>query len=319
MKMAPTTLNIMCWNCRGVMTGAPYLVKCLNEHDIDVCGISEHHLRTFNTNFLNTLDPNYTAFTKCATERDPSLYRIINKGGVALLIKKVLIHCTNVMELDSDRVIGIEVVLNDSTVIYIFCAYLPASNLSNDLFLECSNLLEELYIAYSPKGTVIIIGDLNVKIEGPKIRFVKDIRSDMFHKFVSNHNLVSVNVQRFCKGPCHTYESFIGGPSSAIDHILIPDYLLPYVRNAFVKDDSELSVSDHKPVICSILVNTSIDKQFIPLIKPSWEKARRYNLLNDYTFAVSHMLWPVKILSKDATYDTILEFYNTITRFNSGS
>ena len=29
-------------------------------------------------------------------------------------------------------------------------------------------MLEELYITYSSKGTVIIIGDLNVKIAGPK-------------------------------------------------------------------------------------------------------------------------------------------------------
>ena len=56
------------------MSGAPYLVKCLNKYDIDVCGISEHHLREY-----NTLDPNYMAFTTCAIERDPSVYRIINK------------------------------------------------------------------------------------------------------------------------------------------------------------------------------------------------------------------------------------------------
>ena len=89
MTMAQSVINIMCWNCRGVMSGTPYLVKCLNKYDIDVCRISEHRLREYNSNFLNTIDPNYMAFTTCATERDPSVYRIINKGGVSLLITKI--------------------------------------------------------------------------------------------------------------------------------------------------------------------------------------------------------------------------------------
>ena len=240
MKMAQSLINIMCWNCRGVMSGTPYLVNCLNEYNIDVCGISEHHLRSYNSNFLNTIDHNYTSITKCALERDPTLYRITNKGGVALLVKKNLIHCISEIDIDSDRLVGIEMVLNDSTIIYVFCAYLPASNLSNDLFLECVDLLEELYIAYSSKGIVIIVGDLNVKIAGPKIQFVKDRRSDIFYRFLNRQNLVSVNVQHFCNGPAHTFQSYTGGPSSAIDHIVVPDDVIPYVKNALVKDDCEL-------------------------------------------------------------------------------
>ena len=145
------------------------------------------------------------AFTTCATERDPSVYRIINKGGVSLMIKKSLKQCTNAVPIESDRITGIEITLNDSAAIYIFCVYLPASNLSKDLFHECLDLLEELYITYSSKGTVIIIGDLNVKIAGPKSVFARDKRSDMFHTFVTKYNMVSVNVQSFCKGPAYTY------------------------------------------------------------------------------------------------------------------
>ena len=55
-----------------------------------VCGISEHHLREYKSNFLNTIDPNYMAFTTSAIERDPSVYRFINKGGISLLIRKSL-------------------------------------------------------------------------------------------------------------------------------------------------------------------------------------------------------------------------------------
>ena len=219
----------MFWNCRGVMLVTPYLVNCLLKYNVDICDISEHHLRLYNSEFLNTIDSHYTAFTKCATERDPAVYRNVNRGGVALLVHKKLIHCTSLLETDSGRIIGAEVVLSDSTIIYVLCVYLPSSNLSDDLFHEYLDMLEELYIACSLRGTVVIIGDMNVKIAGPKYVFLNDKRSDMFKTFISKHNLLSVNVQPFCKGPVHTHESYTGRPSSAIDHILVPDELIPFI------------------------------------------------------------------------------------------
>ena len=101
-------------------------------------------------------------------------------------------------------------------------------------------------------------------------------------------------------------------PSSTIDHILVPDDLIPYVQNALVEDDSELLLSDHMSVICSISLNNLNAEHFRPQERPSWEKARRHNLLNDYTFAVSHMLWPIKIPNLDATTNDTLQFYNKI-------
>ena len=66
------------------------------------------------------------------------------------------------------------------------------------------------------------------------------------------------------------------------------------------------------PVICSISLNNLNAEHFRPQERPSWEKARRHNLLNDYTFAVSHMLWPIKIPNLDATTNDTLQFYNKI-------
>ena len=95
-----------CWNCCGVMLATPYLINCLFKCNVDICGISEHHFLLYNSVFLNTIDSNYTAFTKCATERDPAVYRNVNRGGVALLIHKKLIHCTSLLYTDSNRIIG---------------------------------------------------------------------------------------------------------------------------------------------------------------------------------------------------------------------
>ena len=117
--------------------------------------------------------------TKRATDRDPAVYRNANRGGVALLIHKQLIHCTSLLEIDSDRIIGAKVVLSDSTIIYVLCVYLPSSNLSDDLFHEYLDMLEEFYIAYSLSDTVVIIGDMNVKTAGPNYVFLNDKRSDV--------------------------------------------------------------------------------------------------------------------------------------------
>ena len=112
---------------------------------------------------LNKTLPSFR--TKCATERDHAVYRNVNRGDVALLIhNNKLIYCTSLLEIHSGRIIGAEVVLSDSTTIYVLCVYLPSSNLSDDLFSEYLDMLEEFYIAYSLRGTVVIIGDMNVKI-----------------------------------------------------------------------------------------------------------------------------------------------------------
>ena len=103
------------------MLATPYLVNCLLKYNVDICYISEHHLRLYNSDFLNTIDSNYTAFTNCATERDPAVYRNVNRGGVAFLIHNKMIHCTRLLEIDSARITGAEVVLSDSTYIYIMC------------------------------------------------------------------------------------------------------------------------------------------------------------------------------------------------------
>ena len=206
---------------------------------------------------LNKTFPSF--LTKCATERDPAVYRNVNRGGVALLIhNNNLIYCTSLLEIDSDCIIGAEVVLSDSTTICVLCVYLPSSNLSDDLLYEYLDMLEEFYIGYTLRGTVVIIGDMNVKIAGPNYVFLNDKRSDMFKTFISKHILLSVNVQSCCKGPVHIDESYTGCPSSAIDHILVPDELISFIINAAVDNDCSLSLSDHKQVISAITGTQSV-------------------------------------------------------------
>ena len=85
-----------------------------------------------------------------------------------------------------------------------------------------------------------------------------------------------------------------------------------FIINATVDNDCSLSLSDHKPVICSISAITLPPSQSTQNGKPSWEKARSLNILQDYTFAVSHMLWPINIPNSDAFEIEISTFYQNI-------
>ena len=76
-------LKVACWNCRGIMSAAPYLTNILSELKIDVIAIAEHWLRKSQFHFLNTVDSNYRAYGKSVDEYHPELYNCNFRGGVA--------------------------------------------------------------------------------------------------------------------------------------------------------------------------------------------------------------------------------------------
>lgn len=49
-------LNAMRWNVEGITAGTPYLIRCLEQYDIHMCGSSEHWLREISMSFFNTFE-----------------------------------------------------------------------------------------------------------------------------------------------------------------------------------------------------------------------------------------------------------------------
>jgi hypothetical protein len=39
------TLNLMSWNCKGVMSAVPYLSSCIEKFSIHICAFGTFHLR----------------------------------------------------------------------------------------------------------------------------------------------------------------------------------------------------------------------------------------------------------------------------------
>ena len=96
------------------MSSAAYLSDILLEGKIDMCGLSEHWLIT---SFFLTLSSDYDYFDKC-----DSSYHI--KGGVALMWKKRLSNFIVPINIDDDRIVGIQLQIAPSENIFFYFKYI---------------------------------------------------------------------------------------------------------------------------------------------------------------------------------------------------
>ena len=209
----------MCWNTDGIMSSTPYLLDCFKTYNVHVCGISEHWLREYNLNFLSTIDSDYVAIAKAVPEVNPYMYRSSIRGGVAMLVHKS-ITVLSTIETDSNRIVGAELQLADGNVVSCFSVYMPSASRPIEVFNDQLEILETLISVYSKIGRVIVLGDMNVKIRGPKYQFSSNRRTELFSSFLRRVDMLSANVQNSCSGPVHTFYP-VTGNSTAIDHILI--------------------------------------------------------------------------------------------------
>ena len=286
-------LNLMCWNCRGVYSCIPFLADKLREFRVDICALSEHWLRTYQLHVLDSIDCNYTSIAKGSDESNPSTLSCNTRSGVAFLISKEIYPFVSVIDIDADRIAGIELNLPGCQTFFIFSIYLPATTQPNDYFKYYVEYLRELITVYADVGTVILMGDFNSQISGPRYQFKKNNREKACHDVLKSHNLFSVNMELLCKGPIATFQSYKDGPSTCIDHIIMNASMIQRIISAEVLDDHSFDLSDHHPIMCSLIldatIQTSATKTSYQCV--NWDKARRNQTLADYTYAVSQNLW----------------------------
>ena len=116
------TLNLMSWNCKGVMSAVPYLNDCLQKFDVHICALSEHWLRQCNIHFLQQINTNYIAYSKSVDELSPDAQKWKNyRKGVALLVHQDFDkYVVNEISIDCERIIGVELCLPCSSRLFIF-------------------------------------------------------------------------------------------------------------------------------------------------------------------------------------------------------
>ena len=132
--MDTTSLNFMCWNCRGIVSSIPYLSEVLRNNDVDICALSEHWLRSYQLHILDSIDSNFVSISKGVDESNIESLRVNDRSGVAFLVSKVIYPYTSVIDCNNSRFLGIEVNIPNCETFFAFCAYLPASSHSIDFF-----------------------------------------------------------------------------------------------------------------------------------------------------------------------------------------
>ena len=206
-------LKIGTWNARGVMPGAPYLSTLLKSEDLDICALCEHWLFPHSLHFLNTIEPHYDSFAYC--DKDLCVYNLDNtcirgKGGVAFVWKSKLSPAIKKLDTNDDRVIAIDIRLSSQSHLILLCAYLPGSDYTTEMFRDYINIIVDLVNDYSTYGRVIILGDMNVQINGPR-KIISKIpsRGKIFASALSRLNMISLSVQTICSGPSYSFNHIL--------------------------------------------------------------------------------------------------------------
>jgi exonuclease III len=211
-------------------------------------------LRTFQLHVLDTIYDNYVSIGQSSDEGNPAAITCNYRSGVAFLIAKDIYPFVSVIEVDSNRITGIELSIPGRESYFIFSLCRPAITQSSDSFRDHIDLLSELVSVYNEIGTVILMGDFNSKIRGPRYQVTNNVRAKLCSSLMGEHNIFSVSMELFCKGPIVTFQSYDGGPSTCIDHILMNNVKKHTVIHAEVLDNHSFALSDHHPVLCTLIL-----------------------------------------------------------------
>ena len=236
----------MTWNATGVMSSCTYLCEALNEYSVDICGIAEHWLYEQNLHFLNAIDNKYCSHAVSDFSLLLPSNRKVGKGGVAILWKRALNNIITPLDINDDRIIGIQVQINPETIMFIFQVYIPCGNHGTEVFKRYIEKLENIIFNFSQRGLIIVMGDMNADVDTGTRR--KAYFSDMLRR----NNLYSIN--RTMLGNLCTNVNYNGNVASVIDHILAPIEKSDMFTWCSIPDDNALNVSSHRPVLCTVMV-----------------------------------------------------------------
>ena len=170
-------------------------------------------------------------------------------GGVALFWKRSLDNRVAILNIDDDRIAGIQYQISKDNYVYILQVYLPSSNHPISELDDYLLKLQDICSLYGEGVPLLIMGDFNVHFNGEKFVKPHDSRSDLFMQFLASNNLISINTLRMCTGALSTFVSYTGEQLSMIDHILIPVEKVDLIS---ICDDDALNVSTHRPVYCHV-------------------------------------------------------------------
>ena len=300
------------------MPGTLYLDHILNQNRLDICALCEHWLFPHNLNFLGCINNKYDFTGKS----DADLINRISgnnqysrgKGGVALIWNKNLSQCVSVIDIDDDRIVGIDISLNNNAHLVIFSVYLPSTNYSNDYYSEYITKMSDLFAQYSVYASVIFLGDMNTQIKGPRCDANKTFRTKEMGIFLQQTEMCSLNVLNSCHGPKYTFSPYTSTDNrTLIDHILVPVSMVDLFSNCAVLSDHELNTSDHLPVTVDLSVKPIyVKRNNFTRTKYKWHKFTKKEIAHSYGHELNCLLNTLTVPENNTSNCEIDAYYKNI-------
>ena len=119
-----SSLTVMSWNVRGIMSSTVCLSELINLFKCDICIVSEHKLKERSLRYLSTIERGYNCI--CKADDIPDNYSAYHgKGGIAILYKSTLqFHINEIYDTNSERIVGIEL---KKASLMVRCSYLVST------------------------------------------------------------------------------------------------------------------------------------------------------------------------------------------------
>ena len=287
----------------------------MTEKDVQICGISEHWLYSHDLHFLNSIHHSYNGFGKSDGTLSLPSNRRVGKGGVALIWHTSLNEHVTPLNVDSDRIVGVQFQASKNNFWYIFQVYLPCTNHPVQFYRDCINALHDIVSAYTEKGRVVVMGDFNTHLLGRVWLRDNDRRSRDLVYFMEQHNLVAVDTLSNCTGAVSTFVSYDGRYESLIDHVFLSGESCDLVRSCCIVEDDCLNVSSHRPIICSLCIPAITDKHDNPVFKPiKWKKLKQDDAVKYSTMLSCLLASEIDLRNFYVCRENIDLLYNTIVK-----
>ncbi|XP_069105877.1 uncharacterized protein [Argopecten irradians] len=235
------------------MSAASHLHEALNREHIDICGISEHWLYEENRHLFYSIHKDYEA----VVISDFSLHTLADqrcrKGGVAIMWHRKLSDMISVVDSDDDRIAIVKLVTG-TDIWYFIQVYLPTSRYGADIFTDYISKLDDICTNFSLNGSVILMGDFNARLSGPRVPNYVNHRGQLLQRLMDRHQLCALSTSDVCRGPLFSYVQSDNGSSSLIDHIIINSSKVDLVCDCAVLEHGFLDVSNHRPLLCELRI-----------------------------------------------------------------
>ncbi|VDI54683.1 Hypothetical predicted protein [Mytilus galloprovincialis] len=222
-------------------------------------------------------DGGYTCIGKA--EDLPNKYHAYHgKGGVAILYKNTLqFSVSEIHDINSERVVGLQIKTKSNGSIFIFGAYLPSDD-SIDNYRNELNMLDTLVSYYCNYGSVIVAGDLNVSCRTKDRLHSNHCKSDELQTFVKRHDLLFSGGKIKHTGPDYTFIT----KKTMIDYFLVNKSVLRQLRSCEILDEGSISsTSDHLPIIVELLIDNNPHRIMNSYSKfPAWHKINDEHIRN---------------------------------------